>query len=64
VLDGDPDRLYDSPADAAATIAAAVDRGDRPRLRRDRFARDRFHDRLRTVVREALPAVARRRHTN
>lgn len=64
VLDGDPERLYDSPADAAATVAAAVERGDRPRLRRDRFARDRFHDRLRTVVREALPAVARRRHTN
>jgi Glycosyltransferase len=63
VLDGDPDRLYDSPEDAAATIAAAVDRGDQPRLRRDRFARDRFHDRLRTVVRETVPAAARRRHT-
>jgi glycosyltransferase involved in cell wall biosynthesis len=63
VLDGDPDRLYDSPADAAATVAAAVDRDDRPRLRRDRFARGRFHDRLRAVVREALPAAARRRHT-
>ena len=63
VLDGDPDRLYDSETDAAATIAAAIERGDRPRLRRDRFARDRFHDRLRTVVKEALPTVARRRHT-
>jgi len=63
VLDGDPDRLYDSPTDAAATIAAAVDRGDRPRLPRDRFASDRFHDRLRAVVEAALPAAARRRHT-
>ncbi len=63
VLDGDPERLYDSPADAAVTIAAAVDRGDRPRLRRDRFARDRFHDRLRAIVETALPAAARRRHT-
>ncbi len=63
VLDGDPERLYDSPADAAVTIAAAVDRGDRPRLRRDRFARDRFHDRLRAIVETTLPAAARRRHT-
>ena len=63
VLDADPERLYESPEDAAATVAAAVERGDRPRLSRDRFTRDRFHERLRTVVREALPAAARHRHT-
>lgn len=63
VLDGDPDRLYGSPAEAARLLAAAAERGDRPRRPRDRFRRERFHDRLRAVVRERLPEPARRRHT-
>ncbi|MEZ3143592.1 glycosyltransferase [Halobaculum sp. MBLA0143] len=63
VLDGDPDRLYGSPAEGATLLAAAVERGDRPRRARDRFRHERFHDRFRAVVRETLPDAARRRHT-
>lgn len=60
VLDGDPDRLYTSATDAVETVAAAVERGDRPTLPRDRFARERFHERLRDVVETQLPPHARR----
>ncbi|MFB6242520.1 MAG: glycosyltransferase, partial [Halobaculum sp.] len=47
VLDGDDDRLFGSIAEAVDLLAAAVERDDRPRRPRDRFARERFHERLR-----------------
>lgn len=54
VLDGNPDRLFDSHEDAVETVAAAVERDDPPKLPRDRFRRERFHDGIRSVVRERL----------
>lgn len=47
---GDPDRLFDSPADAAAAIARAIEGDDRPSQPRDRFASDRFHAEVRRRV--------------
>jgi glycosyltransferase involved in cell wall biosynthesis len=54
VLDGNPDRLFDSRTDAVETVVAAVERGDSPELPRDRFCRDQFHDGIRSAVRERL----------
>jgi glycosyltransferase involved in cell wall biosynthesis len=53
VLDGRPDRLFDSTVDAVDTVAAAVDAGDEPTLPRDRYASERFH----AAVREDLAAI-------
>jgi glycosyltransferase involved in cell wall biosynthesis len=51
---GDPDRLFDSPEDAAATIARAIERDDRPTDPRDRFGSDRFHAEIRRLVADRL----------
>jgi hypothetical protein len=53
ILDGRPDRLFASTADAVATMSAAVDGDDRPTLPRDRYASDRFH----AAIREDAAAV-------
>ena len=54
VVDRDPDRLFGSLDEAVTKIGAAIDRGDRPRLARDRFASDRFHDAIRDHVERVL----------
>jgi glycosyltransferase involved in cell wall biosynthesis len=54
VLDGAEDRLYDDVADAAATVATAVETDARPRLSQDRFASDRFDEQVRTAVADRL----------
>ena len=54
VLDGRADRLFDSVADAVETIDAALREDARPRLPRDRFGRERFHDAVREIVRAKL----------
>jgi glycosyltransferase involved in cell wall biosynthesis len=50
VLAGRADRLFESTADAVATISAAIATDDRPALPRDRYASDRFHDAIREGV--------------
>lgn len=56
VLAGREDRLFDSTAEAADLLAAAIERGDRPALPRDRYGRERFHD----AVREHVERVVER----
>lgn len=53
VLDGRPDRLFASTADAVATISAAIAGDDRPTLPRDRYGSGRFH----AAIREGVAAV-------
>lgn len=54
VLDGRSDRLFDGLAGAVETIESAIERGDRPSLARDRFARDRFHRVIERLVERRL----------
>jgi len=53
VLDGRPDRLFGSTADAVDTVAAAVAADARPTLPRDRYASERFH----AAVRDHVAAI-------
>jgi len=53
VLDGRPDRLFTSVADAVATMGAAIDGDDRPTLPRARYASERFH----AAILEGVDAV-------
>ena len=54
VLGDDPDRLFGSIPDAVETVDAAIRRGARPTLARDRFDRERFHEALRRFARHRL----------
>jgi glycosyltransferase involved in cell wall biosynthesis len=54
ILDSRQDRLFDTPDEAADLLAAAVERGDRPTLDRDRFASERFHEQIRALVAQRL----------
>ncbi|WP_251341937.1 glycosyltransferase [Haloplanus halophilus] len=54
VLANRTDRLFDSTADAVATVAAAIEADARPTLPRDRYASDRFHAAIRRHVAELL----------
>jgi len=54
VVDGAPDRLFDSVPAAVERIASAVDTGATPRLSPDRFGVDRFHRRIRAIVTDRL----------
>jgi glycosyltransferase involved in cell wall biosynthesis len=56
ILDGRPDRLFASTADAVATISAALDGDDCPTLPRDRYASERFHAAIREEVAAVLDA--------
>ncbi len=52
VVDGAPDRLFDTVPEAVDRIAAAVDAGATPRLSPERFGVDRFHRQIRAAVDE------------
>jgi glycosyltransferase involved in cell wall biosynthesis len=54
VLDGRPDRLFDSLDGAVSLVARAVEADDPPTLPPDRFARDRFKAAIRRHVGRAL----------
>ena len=54
VVDGDPDRLFDSVPEAVDRVAAAVESRATPRLSPDRFGVGRFHRRVRELVAERL----------
>jgi len=54
VLDGRADRLFDSVDGAVDLIAAAIERGDRPTLDRDRFSRERFRTQVAELADRAL----------
>lgn len=54
IVDGRADRTFASVADAVETIDAALRRDARPRLPRDRFDRERFHEAVRELVGERL----------
>ncbi|MFC7078428.1 glycosyltransferase family 4 protein [Haloarcula halophila] len=58
VVEGADDRLYGTVEEAADLLAAAVETDARPRLPPDRFAVDRFHDRVRAVVARQLDEAA------
>ncbi|MFB6303833.1 MAG: glycosyltransferase, partial [Haloferacaceae archaeon] len=57
VLDRDPDRLFGSVEEAVDLLSAAVESDARPSLPRDRFASDRFAERLRALVAERLESA-------
>ncbi|WP_135666156.1 glycosyltransferase family 4 protein [Halorhabdus rudnickae] len=54
ILDGRPDRLFDSLAAAVDRIDTAITTDDRPSLRRDRFTRDQFKAAISTYVNQTL----------
>ena len=54
VVDGQPDRLFDSVPEAVDRIATAVESGATPQLSPDQFGVDRFHRRIRGAVADRL----------
>ncbi|WP_284011237.1 glycosyltransferase family 4 protein [Haloarcula pelagica] len=54
VVDGAEDRLFGTVTEATERLVAAIEADARPRLPPDRFAVDRFHERIRTAVDDRL----------
>ncbi|MFC7249457.1 glycosyltransferase [Halomicroarcula sp. GCM10025324] len=60
VVDDAADRLYGTVEAAVELLVDAVERDARPRLSPDRFAADRFHQRIRRLVRDRLAQTGSR----